>query len=51
MKQQCLSLPLTPTQEQSLKELSNNIEADFNHGLAAVRPSAIEGDGNEQSYA
>ena len=51
LKSQCMTLPLTTSQQTALKELSNIISTQFAHSLAAVRSSAIEEDGTDMSYA
>jgi len=51
MKEACQTLPLNTSQKQVLDDLSNIIATQFNHNLAAVRSSATEEDGIDQSYA
>jgi len=51
LKQACLIIPLDAAQEQTLQKLSDVIITEFQHGLAAVRSSAIEEDGSDLSYA
>ena len=51
LKSQCMTLPLTNSQQTALNELSNIISTQFAHSLAAVRSSAIEEDGRDMSYA
>jgi pyruvate,water dikinase len=46
-----MTIPLNTSQQMALHELSNIISTQFNHGLAAVRSSAIEEDGIDMSYA
>eukprot|EP00804_Cyclotella_cryptica_P029066 CCRYP_005271-RA/>CCRYP_005271-RA protein AED:0.03 eAED:0.03 QI:55/1/1/1/1/1/3/1252/583 len=51
LKLSCKTLPLDAAQDRALKEMSSKIEQDFKHGLAAVRSSAVEEDGTDQSFA
>ena len=51
LKEACRTLTLSATQQLALDELSRIISNEFNHGLAAVRSSAVEEDGSGLSYA
>ncbi|KAL3774920.1 hypothetical protein ACHAWO_004006 [Cyclotella atomus] len=51
LKEECSKILMNPDQEKALKDISTIIEKEFNHGLAAVRSSAIEEDGSDHSFA
>lgn len=51
LKETCVTIPLNTLQQQTLSELSHMITNEFNHRLAAVRSSATEEDGKENSFA
>ena len=50
MKQKCDTIPLNSDQQSAIEEIITKME-QFNHGLAAVRSSAIEEDGIDHSFA
>ena len=45
LKSKCMTLPLTPSQQQTLQSLQNIISKSFNYKLAAIRSSSVEEDG------
>lgn len=51
LKSKCMTLPLTPSQQQTLQTLQNIIVTSFNYKLASVRSSSVEEDGIYSSYA